>query len=105
MKLFTFVLFIVLCASLYYLGFGKNGWMDYKYYQEKIAEREASNEALTERNNIMEVEIKDHPDLGKWALPGGFAQAGESIEETARRELGYIKRDETFVRVIEKEDK
>lgn len=93
MKLFTFVLFIVLCASLYYLGFGKNGWMDYKYYQEKIAEREASNEALTERNNIMEVEIKD------------LRENHESIEETARRELGYIKRDETFVRVIEKEDK
>ncbi|WP_196811589.1 NUDIX domain-containing protein [Butyrivibrio sp. VCD2006] len=29
----------------------------------------------------------NHPDLGKWALPGGFAQAGESIEETASREL------------------
>ena len=80
-------------VHLYYLGFGKNGWMDYKYYQEKIAEREASNEALTERNNIMEVEIKD------------LRENHESIEETARRELGYIKRDETFVRVIEKEDK
>jgi cell division protein FtsB len=41
----------------------------------------------------MEVEIKD------------LRENHESIEETARRELGYIKRDETFVRVIEKEDK
>ena len=29
-----------------------------------------------------------HPYLGYWALPGGFAQKGESVDETAARELG-----------------
>ena len=28
-----------------------------------------------------------HPYLGCWAVPGGFAEPGESIEETAAREL------------------
>lgn len=28
-----------------------------------------------------------HPCLGRWALPGGFAEKGESIEESAAREL------------------
>ena len=28
-----------------------------------------------------------HPFLGKWALPGGFAQPGEAVTQTARREL------------------
>ena len=28
-----------------------------------------------------------HPFLGCWALPGGFADAGETIEQTASREL------------------
>ncbi len=28
-----------------------------------------------------------HPCLGRWALPGGFAEEGETIEVTAAREL------------------
>ena len=28
-----------------------------------------------------------HPYLGCWALPGGFADEGETIEQTAAREL------------------
>ena len=28
-----------------------------------------------------------HPCLGRWALPGGFAEEGETIERTAAREL------------------
>lgn len=37
-----------------------------------------------------------HPYLGYWALPGGFAEPDETIEETAAREL----REETSVRGI-----
>ncbi len=36
---------------------------------------------------ILLIKRGNHPYIGRWALPGGFTQAGESIEETAAREL------------------
>ena len=36
---------------------------------------------------LLLIRRKGHPYLGFWALPGGFAEPGESVEETARREL------------------
>lgn len=49
----------------------------------------------TENKKLLLIRRGNHPDLGKWALPGGFAQAGESIEETASREL----EEETAIRM------
>ena len=36
---------------------------------------------------ILLIKRGNHPCLGKWALPGGFSNEGERIEETAAREL------------------
>ena len=36
---------------------------------------------------VLLVRRKNHPFLGCWALPGGFASPRETIEETAAREL------------------
>ncbi len=40
-----------------------------------------------DENKILLIRRGNHPYIGKWALPGGFSQAGEKIEETAAREL------------------
>ena len=37
--------------------------------------------------DILLVKRKGHPFIDQWALPGGFAQRGETIENTAAREL------------------
>ena len=45
---------------------------------------------LTEREGRMRVLLicrGGHPCIGQWALPGGFAEERESIEQTAMREL------------------
>ncbi len=36
---------------------------------------------------ILLVKRQDHPWIGTWALPGGFANMRENLEDTARREL------------------
>lgn len=40
------------------------------------------------RLSVLLIERGGFPYRGAWALPGGFKQSNESIEETARRELG-----------------
>lgn len=36
---------------------------------------------------ILLIKRKDHPYIGEWAIPGGFVNINESIEEAAHREL------------------
>ena len=36
---------------------------------------------------VLMIKRGDHPFMGKWALPGGFVERGEDIEEAAKRNL------------------
>ena len=62
------------------------------YYLEKYPRPAVTADILifTVNDNKLEILLikrGGHPYLGQWALPGGFAQEGESLEETAAREL------------------
>lgn len=42
---------------------------------------------MTKDWKVLMVKRKNHPSIGWWALPGGFIELKENLEDTARREL------------------
>ena len=81
----------LLCLALfiqYRLWFGHNGVQDYTRLKAAVASHQQTNEKLIKRNKVLTADIEDLK-LGQ-----------EGIEERARNELGMIKPDETFTRVL-----
>ena len=42
---------------------------------------------LIKNNKILLIKRKNEPFKGKWALPGGFVEYGERVEEAVSREF------------------
>lgn len=42
---------------------------------------------LTETDEVLLIRRKNHPNIGRWALPGGFMDPGEPLYRSAAREL------------------
>lgn len=51
-------------------------------------------------DEVLLIKRGGHPFLGRWAFPGGFANANESVNQTALREL----REETGISTLTEED-
>lgn len=88
MRLFIIILLGILAWLQYDFWYGKNGMNEYVAVKESVALQHAANAELHQRNQQMYAEIKD--------LHGG----NEAVEERARTDLGLVKPDETFIRVI-----
>lgn len=88
MRAFTALLLIVFSLLQYRLWFGKNSVPDYLALQEEVTRQELANTKLQQRNKLLYADTDD--------LKLGV----EAIEERARNELGMIKENETFFRVI-----
>ena len=84
------VVFVVLLVLLQYrLWFGDGGINEMVRLNQEIAAQQDENAVLRERNEALEAEVMDLKD-------------GEAaVEERARRELGMIRRDETFYQAID----
>lgn len=91
MRIFSVMLLILLCVLQYTLWLGKNGISDFQNISSEIEVQQNVNSNLVQRNSEMFVEIND--------LRKGF----DGIEERARHELGMIKEDETFYRIVGEE--
>ncbi|MDM7485390.1 MAG: cell division protein FtsB [Vibrio metschnikovii] len=86
------VLAIALCLLFgwlqYHLWLSKNGIVDFRMVSSEINVQEQVNSNLHQRNQEMFAEIDD------------LRQGLDAIEERARHELGMVKDNETFYRII-----
>lgn len=82
--------FVAFAALMGTLLFGEGGIGDVHALKRAIAEQQAENDRLAERNRVLEAEVRD--------LKDGL----EAIEEHGRLDLGMIKQNETFYLVTGK---
>ena len=88
MRAFTLLLLIIFGLLQYRLWFGKNSVPDYLDLQEDVIHQQQVNEKLKQRNKLLYADTDD------------LKLGSEAIEERARNELGMIKENETFFRLI-----
>ena len=92
MRAFTALLLIVFSLLQYRLWFGKNSVPDYLDLKEEVTRQHIANEKLKQRNKLLYADTDD------------LKLGTEAIEERARNELGMIKENETFFRIIPNKD-
>jgi cell division protein FtsB len=92
MRLFQIGLLCLFILLQYRLWFGKNGVQDYSHLQYAVTTHQKINEKLLKRNIVLQADISD--------LKVGL----EGVEERARNELGLIKPNETFFRLLPKKN-
>ncbi len=84
------LIFLFAAANLQYsFWYGDNSVSSLKQKHQLIATEKDANEKLIEVNNVLKAEVIDLRD------------GSETMEERARRELGLVKSDENFYRIIE----
>lgn len=83
-------LVVILVLLQYKLWVGNGSFADVYQLTRTISAQEKENAAFKERNLALEAEVND------------LSHGMDAIEERARSELGMIKKNETFFRVIDR---
>ena len=88
MRWLTPLLIALIVLLQYPLWFGEGGWFRLWSQDGEVARQQELNGKLRERNETLSAEVRD------------LKEARDAIEERARSELGMIRSDEVFVRVV-----
>ncbi len=89
-KFLVFLVLTVMAVGLQYAFWvGKNSVTTLEETRSLIEFEQQHNIELTNRNDVLKAEVLD------------LQTGNETMEERARMELGLIKEDETFYRIIE----
>lgn len=88
MRLLIILLLVLITALQYRLWFGPHSIKEYVKRQDEISLHQATNQELEKRNRLLMADVAD--------LQSGL----DSIEERARNELGLVKQDEIFFRLV-----
>lgn len=93
MRRFFVILLVIVIAWLQYRAwFGENSQHEIDLLKQKTVNQEQHNQSLSEQNGLLREEIKlvrNEPNI---------------LEEKARENLGLIKKNETFYRIIPAEE-
>ena len=88
MRWLTPMLIALIVLLQYPLWFGDGGWLKLWSLGGEVARQQELNDKLRVRNETISAEVRD------------LKEARDAIEERARGELGMIRSDEVFVRVV-----
>ncbi|MFU8784580.1 cell division protein FtsB [Aliidiomarina sp.] len=92
MRLLTVIIIGLVLVLQYRIWFGQQGMQDFRELQSDVARQQAANESLEQRNQLIAADIDD------------LRNALEAVEERARNELGLVRPEETFFRLISIEE-
>ncbi len=89
MRVLAGALAVLILLLQYPLWLGKGGWLRVWDLDRQVQGQKDQNARLQRRNTALDAEVRD------------LKQGLEAVEERARYELGMIKQDEVFFRIVD----
>jgi len=89
MRIITLLLIVLLVWLQYPLWLGRGGWLKVWELNRQVEAQQQINQQTEARNALLDAEVRD------------LKQGTAAIEERARSELGMIKKDEIFFRILD----
>jgi len=89
MRIITLLLIVLLAWLQYPLWLGRGGWLKVWELNRQVEAQQQINQQTEARNALLDAEVRD------------LKQGTAAIEERARSELGMIKNNEIFFRILD----